>query len=81
MIELNLQSYQLVIELNVVRWGDTDLGQKVMEVRDSQKQYTNDIAEIQQIVDIGRVTEESHRILIIINIKRDLDNPGDKIIL
>lgn len=52
-----------------------------MEVRDSQKQYINDIVEIQQGIDFGRVTEKSHRILIIINLKRDLDNLGEKIIL
>ncbi len=75
-------SYQGVVELNIVHWESIDnLGEKITEVRDSQKIYTNDIVEIQQIVDFGRVTERSHRILIIFNLKRDLDNLGEKIIL
>jgi len=75
-------SYQGVVELNIVNWDAIDnLGEKIAEVRDSQKIYTNDIIEIQQVVDFGRVTERSHRILIIFNCNRDLDNLGEKIVL
>ncbi|MEO4052436.1 hypothetical protein [Solibacillus sp. CAU 1738] len=75
-------SYQGVVELRIMNWDAIDsLGEKITEVRDSQKIYTNDIVEIQQVVDFGRVTERSHRILIIFNLKRDLDNLGEKIIL
>ena len=74
-------SYQGAVELNVMNWDATNIGETITEVRDSQKIYTNDIVEIQQVVDFGRVTERSHRILIIFNLKRDLDNLGEKIIL
>ena len=75
-------SYQEIVELNIVNWNGIDnLGEKITEVRNSQKIYTNDIVEIQQVVDFGRVTDRSHRILIIFNLKRDLDNLGEKIIL
>lgn len=82
MIDLNIQSYQLAIEYNIFNWDAIDdIGQSVMKVRDAQKQYVNDIVEIQQVVDFGRVTDRSHRILIIINLKRDLDNLGEEVIL
>ena len=74
-------SYQGVVELNIRNWDAINIGDTIAEVRDSQKIYTNDIVEIQQVVDFGRVTERSHRILIIFNVKRDLDNLGEKIIL
>ncbi|MGE7020984.1 hypothetical protein [Solibacillus cecembensis] len=74
-------SYQGVVELNIIHWDATNLGETIIEVRESQKIYTNDIVEIQQVVDFGRVTERSHRILIIFKITRDLDNLGEKIIL
>ncbi len=74
-------SYQGVVELNIRNWDAINIGDTITEVRDSQKIYTNDIVEIQQVVDFGRVTERSHRILIIFNVKRDLDNLGEKIIL
>ncbi|MFJ8460881.1 hypothetical protein ACIQ57_17315 [Lysinibacillus xylanilyticus] len=80
---MNLKtSYQGATELRIMNWDGIDsLGEKIIEVRNSQKIYTNDIVEIQQVVDFGRVTERSHRILIIFNLKRDLDNLGEKIIL
>lgn len=82
MIDLNIQSYQLAIEYNIFNWDAIDdIGQSVMKVRDAQKQYVNDIVEIQQVVDFGRVTDRSHRILIIINLKRDLDNLDEEVIL
>ena len=75
-------SYQDAVELNIVNWEATNLGEKIIEVRNSQKFYTNDVVEIQQVVDFGRVSEGSpHKILIIFNLKRDLDNLGGKIIL
>ncbi|MCM3721506.1 MULTISPECIES: hypothetical protein [Solibacillus] len=74
-------SYQDAVELNILNWDTTNIGEKIIEVRDSQKVYTNDIVEIQQVVDFGRVTERSHKILIIFNLKRDLKNIGEKIIL
>ncbi|MFB7158529.1 hypothetical protein [Lysinibacillus sp. NPDC056232] len=75
-------SYQGVVELRIMDWDAIDsLGEKITEVRNLQKIYTNDIVEIQQVVDFGRVTEKSHRILIIFNLKRDLDNIGGGIIL
>ncbi|MEK4426480.1 hypothetical protein [Solibacillus sp. FSL K6-1523] len=74
-------SFQGFVELNIIHWDATNLGETITEVRDSQKIYTNDIVEIQQVVDFGRVTERSHKILIIFNLKRDLDNLGEKIIL
>ncbi|ATP41336.1 hypothetical protein CSE16_15430 [Solibacillus sp. R5-41] len=74
-------SYQVAVELNVINWDATNIGVTITEVRDSQKIYTNDIVEIQQVVDFGRVTERSHKILIIFNLTRDLDNLGEKIIL
>jgi len=75
-------SYQGATELRIRNWDAMDcLGEKIIEVRNSQKIYTNDIVEIQQVVDFGRVTDEAHRILIIFNLKRDLDNLGEKIIL
>jgi len=73
--------YQDAVELNIMNWDAINIGEKITEVRDSQKIYTNDIVEIQQVVDFGRVTERSHRILIIFNLKRDLNNLGEKIIL
>lgn len=76
-----ITSYQDAVELNVIHWDSLNIDQKIIEVRDSQKIYTNDIVEIQQVVDFGRVTERSHRILIIFNLKRDLNNLGEKIIL
>ncbi|WP_286925409.1 MULTISPECIES: hypothetical protein [Lysinibacillus] len=78
---MKIQNYQEAVELNIRHWDHVNIGQKVCEVRDSQRQYENDIVEIQQVVDFGRVTDRSHRILIIINLKRNLDNPGEKIIL
>lgn len=57
-------SYQDAVELNILNWDTTNIGEKIIEVRDSQKVYTNDIVEIQQVVDFGRVTERSHKILI-----------------
>ena len=81
-VDLNVKtSYQGAVELNVMNWDAINIGEKIIEVRDSQKIYTNDIVEIQQVVDFGQVTERSHRILIIFNLKRDLDNLGEKIIL
>lgn len=78
---MNIQKSQLAIEWNVVSWDDEmDIGERVQEIRDSQRYYENDVVEIQQIVDFGRVTERSHRILILMNLIRDLDNPGEKII-
>ena len=64
-----------------MNWDAINIGEKIIEVRNSQKVYTNDIVEIQQVVDFGRVTERSHRILVIFTLKRDLDNLGEKIIL
>lgn len=52
-----------------------------MEVRDSQKFYVNDSVEVQQVVDIGRVNKEFHRIIIIVKLTRYLTNLGEKIIL
>ena len=74
-------SYQDAVELNVIHWDAINIGETIIEVRNSQKIYTNDIVEIQQVVDFGRVTERSHRILVIFNLKRDLNNLGEKIIL
>lgn len=74
-------SYQDAVELNIVHWDAINLGETILEVRDAQKIYTNDIVEIQQVIDFGRVTERSHKILIIFNLTRDLDNLGEKIIL
>ncbi|WP_079524049.1 hypothetical protein [Solibacillus isronensis] len=74
-------SYQAAVELNVLNWDAINIGETITEVRDSQKIYTNDLVEIQQVVDFGRVTERSHKILVIFNLKRDLDNLGEKIIL
>ena len=80
---MNIQTYQISTDLNIVHWESIDsISEKIDEVKNSQKQYTNDVIEIHQVVDFGRVTESSpHKILIIFNCKRDLDNLGDKIIL
>ncbi|MFJ8100101.1 hypothetical protein [Lysinibacillus sp. NPDC096212] len=80
---MNIQTYQISTDLNIVRWESIDsISEKINEVRNSQKQYTNDVIEIHQVVDFGRITEGSpHKILIIFNCKRDLDNLGEKIIL
>lgn len=80
---MNIQTFQISTDLNIVHWESIDsISEKIREVGNSQKQYTNDVIEIHQVVDFGRVTERSpHIILVIFNCKRDLDNLGDKIIL
>lgn len=54
-------SYQDAVELNIVHWDAIILGETILEVRDTQKIYTNDIVEIQQVINFGRVTEFSNR--------------------
>ena len=46
--DLNIKaSYQGVVELRIMNWDAIDsLGEKITEVRDSQKIYTNDIVEM-----------------------------------
>ncbi|MFJ7736589.1 hypothetical protein ACIQ2D_09615 [Lysinibacillus sp. NPDC097287] len=79
---MNIETYQIFTELNIVHWESIDsISEKIGEVRNTAKQYANDVIEVHQVVDFGRVTERSHRILIIFNCKRDLDNLGEKIIL
>lgn len=79
---MNIHTEQLIVELKYRYWTeDYDLGESITEVRNSQKIYLNDIVEVQQVVDIGKVNEEFHRILIIMKLTRDLDNLGEKIIL
>lgn len=79
---MDIQTEQLIVELKIRYWTeDYDLGERITEVRNSQKIYLNDIVEVQQVVDIGKVNEEFHRILILIKLTRDLDNLGEKIIL
>lgn len=80
---MTIQTYQISTDLNIVRWDSIDsISDKITEVGNSQKQYTNDIIEIHQVVNFGRITEDSpHIIVLIFNCKRDLDNLGEKIIL
>ena len=81
--KLNIQTFRYSTDLNIVHWDSIySISEKITEVLNSQKQYTNDVIEIHQIIDFGRVTENSpHKILVVFNCTRDLDNLGEKVIL
>ena len=75
---MNIQKFQTYIDLTVANWENTSMADTLREIVRSQKQYENDYAEVHQLIEIFKSDKESD-FIIIINISRDLDNPGELI--
>ena len=75
---MNINKQQVFIQLEVSNWDETDLGSTLYEMCQYNKEYENDIVEVHQVVDIGKIKNE-WRYLIILNISQDLDNLGSPI--
>ncbi|PEJ37794.1 hypothetical protein CN689_01110 [Peribacillus butanolivorans] len=66
------------VQLDVRNWDNTELVESLYEICETSKEYENDVVEVHQVVDLGKLKNE-WRYLIILNISQDLDNLGAQI--
>ncbi|WP_458120340.1 hypothetical protein [Paenibacillus sp. Z6-24] len=75
---MNILKSQAYIELSIASWENTSLGATLAEIVRRQRQYQNDYVEVHQVVELFK-TEETADFLVILNVIRDMDNPGDPV--
>jgi len=75
---MNITKSQAYIELTIASWENTSLGATVAEIVRRQRQYQNDYVEVHQVVELFK-TEDKADFLVILNVIRDVDNPGDPV--
>ncbi|WP_017812501.1 MULTISPECIES: hypothetical protein [Paenibacillus] len=75
---MNITKSQAYIELTIASWENTSLGATLAEIVRRQRQYQNDYVEVHQVVELFK-TEDKADFLVILNVIRDVDNPGDPV--
>ncbi|MET3320532.1 UNVERIFIED_ORG: hypothetical protein ABIC97_003632 [Peribacillus simplex] len=75
---MSIKKRQAFVQLDVRNWGNTELVESLYEICETSKEYENDVVEVHQVVDLGKLKNE-WRYLIILNISQDLDNLGAQI--
>ncbi|MDN4620276.1 hypothetical protein QCD85_19330 [Paenibacillus sp. PsM32] len=73
---MTIQKFQTYIDLTVANWEQTSLANTLQEIVRSQKQYEHDYVEVHQVVKVSKSKQKSN-FLIIINITRNTENPGE----
>ncbi|MFD4819286.1 hypothetical protein [Peribacillus butanolivorans] len=75
---MKIKKNQKFVQLDVRNWDNTELVESLYEICETSKEYENDVVEVHQVVDLGKLKNE-WRYLIILNISQDLDNLGAQI--
>jgi len=75
---MNITKSQAYIELTIASWENTSLGATLAEIVRRQRQYQNDYVEVHQVVELFK-TEDKADFLVILNVIRDVDNPGNPV--
>ncbi|MFI8493624.1 hypothetical protein ACIGC1_12015 [Peribacillus butanolivorans] len=75
---MSIKKSQTFVQLDVRNWDNTELVDSLYEICETSKEYENDVVEVHQVVDLGKLKNE-WRYLIILNISQDLDNLGAQI--
>ncbi|MBK5441512.1 hypothetical protein JFV29_00605 [Peribacillus sp. TH16] len=75
---MSIKKSQTFVQLDVRNWDNAELVESLYEICETSKEYENDVVEVHQVVDLGKLKNE-WRYLIILNISQDLDNLGAQI--